>query len=129
MVGGSDGTNLRALATDNGGQLKVLIENTTPISGTVTANQGTPNSAANSWPVEITDGTNVLGTPAHPVRTDPTGTTVQPVSGTVVAEIEGHAGAILDAAPGATSPANAVQVGGTDGTNMRALLTDNTGKL
>jgi hypothetical protein len=61
------------------------------VSGTVTANQGTPGSS--SWPVsasqsgtwqqKITDGTNVLGTPTHPLRTDPTGTTTQPVSGTV----------------------------------------------
>jgi hypothetical protein len=29
-----------------------------PISGTVTANQGTPNTLANAWPMEITDGTN-----------------------------------------------------------------------
>jgi hypothetical protein len=41
---------------------------TQPVSGTVTSNQGTPNTVANSWPVEITDGTNVLGTPAHPVN-------------------------------------------------------------
>jgi hypothetical protein len=34
---------------------------TIPISGTVTANQGAPNTAANAWPVEITDGTNVAG--------------------------------------------------------------------
>jgi len=41
---------------------------TQPVSGTVTSNQGTPNTVANSWPVEITDGTNVLGTPTHPVN-------------------------------------------------------------
>lgn len=29
--------------------------------GTVTANQGAPNTVANAWPVEITDGTNVAG--------------------------------------------------------------------
>jgi hypothetical protein len=29
-----------------------------PISGTVTANQGTPNTLVNAWPMEITDGTN-----------------------------------------------------------------------
>lgn len=39
------------------------------VSGTVTGNQGTPNTLANGWPVEITDGTNVLGTPAHPLVT------------------------------------------------------------
>jgi hypothetical protein len=54
-----------------------------PVSGTVTSNQGTPNTIPNSWPVEVTDGTNILGTSAHPLRIDPTGTTVQPVSGTV----------------------------------------------
>lgn len=51
--------------------------------GSTTANQGTPNTFANAWPVELTDGANLLGTPSFPVRTDPTGTTPQPVSGTV----------------------------------------------
>jgi hypothetical protein len=51
--------------------------------GTVT--QGTPNTLANAWPVELSDGTNLLGTSSHPVRNDPTGTTTQPVSGTVTA--------------------------------------------
>jgi hypothetical protein len=65
--------------------LHVVVDGTSPISGTVTANQGTPNSVANSWPVEVTDGTNVLGTSSHPLRIDPTGTTTQPISGTVTA--------------------------------------------
>lgn len=46
-------------------------------------NQGLQGTIAQSWFTQITDGTNVLGTPTHPIRTDPTGTTVQPVSGTV----------------------------------------------
>jgi hypothetical protein len=91
QVAGWDGTDLRALLTDNAGQLKILVENfpatvavtqsTSPwvVSGSVTANQGTPNTAANSWPVEVTDGTNILGTASHPLRTDPIGTTAQPV--------------------------------------------------
>ena len=59
---------------------------TLPVSiASATVNQGTPNTAANSWPVEVTDGTNVLGTSSHPVRVDPTGVTTQPVSGTVTA--------------------------------------------
>lgn len=52
----------------------------TVTGGTLTSNQGTPAALANAWPVEVTDGTNVLGTPAHPIRIDPTGTTTQPVS-------------------------------------------------
>jgi hypothetical protein len=31
---------------------------TQPVSGTVTGNQGSPNTAANGWPVKVTDGTN-----------------------------------------------------------------------
>jgi hypothetical protein len=71
------------------------------VNGTVTANQGTPGSSSSPWPVsasqsgawsvgqsgvwqqEMTDGTNVLGTSTNPVRVDPTGTTTQPVSGSV----------------------------------------------
>ncbi len=67
----------------SGSSLHVDIDNfpaTQPISGTVTANQGTANSVSNAWPVEVTDGTNVLGTAAHPIRIDPTGTTTQPIS-------------------------------------------------
>ena len=43
-----------------------------------TVDQGLPNTLANGWPVKITDGLNVLGTFANPLRIDPTGTTVQP---------------------------------------------------
>ena len=66
------------------------------IAGTVTSNQGTPNSIGNSWPVEITDGTNILGTNTHPIRIDPTGTTTQPVSGTVTSNIGTTGGLLLD---------------------------------
>src|SRR5215467_6728206 len=44
------------------------------VTGTVTANQGTPNTLANAWPTELTDGTNgpvtVKGATAPPVSTD-----------------------------------------------------------
>jgi hypothetical protein len=46
----------------------------------VRADQGVPGTIANSWPVEVTDGTNILGTASNPFRTNPTGTTTQPVS-------------------------------------------------
>jgi hypothetical protein len=60
-----------------------FLETVTVTGGTSTVNQGTANTLTNAWPVEITDGTNVLGVAAHPVRVDPTGTTTQPISGTV----------------------------------------------
>lgn len=37
---------------------------TQAVSGTVTANQGTANTAANAWPVKTTDGTNVAAVKA-----------------------------------------------------------------
>jgi hypothetical protein len=63
----------------------ITVQQATAANLQATATQGTPNTLANAWPVEMTDGTNVLGTSAHPVRVDPTGTTTQPVSGTVTA--------------------------------------------
>lgn len=76
--------NLDPLSLTTSGLLRVDGSGATqPVSGTITANQGTAAALAGAWPVEITDGTNILGTSAHPVRIDPTGTTTQPVSGTV----------------------------------------------
>lgn len=74
------------------------------VSGTVTSNQGTPNSLANGWPVEITDGTNILGTSSHPVRIDPTGTTTQPVSGTVAVTQSTSPWVTKDQADGPVTP-------------------------
>lgn len=76
----TDGTNVPAVkpastaaqATDPA--MVVAMSPNSPMA------QGTPAAVASAWPVEVTDGTNVLGTSAHPVRTDPVGTTTQPVS-------------------------------------------------
>lgn len=80
--------------TNNGKEVPgtVLVDPTTGLpyaasggggsGGTVT--QGPPGAIASPWPMELTtDGVNVAGTATHPVRTDPTGTTPQPISGTV----------------------------------------------
>lgn len=51
-----------------------FFQTTQPVSGTVTANQGTANTAANAWPHKITDGTNTAAVKAAstaPVATDP----------------------------------------------------------
>lgn len=52
-------------------------QGTTTIAGTVTVNQGTAAAKAGAWPVYLTDGG--VGTFADPIRTDPVGTTTQPV--------------------------------------------------
>jgi hypothetical protein len=136
LLMGSDGTNSRYFAVDSSGRTVVVgagtagtpvggvisiqgvasgtvvpisITGTNTISGTVTANQGTANTIGNSWPVEITDGINILGTATHPVRIDPTGTTTQPVSGTV--SISGTVGVTQSTSPWVT---NITQFGGNN---------------
>lgn len=57
------------------------------ISGVVLANQASPTPFASGWPVEITDGTNLLGTISHPINVTGTVTSTIPspitVNGTV----------------------------------------------
>lgn len=70
-----------------GTNLHVVVDGTSPISGTVTANQGTANTTANKWPIEIVDssGTNVATVSATgAVKVDGSAVT-QPVNGTITA--------------------------------------------
>lgn len=62
----------------------------------------------------IDDLGNVLGTPADPVRVDPTGTTAQPVVG--------------PASGGVAPVGNPVLTAGYDGVNVRTKLTDTSGR-
>ena len=118
------------------GLLDVRVHATAAITGTATitleANatgglvksaQGSPNSIANSWPVEVTDGTNILGTSSHPVRTDPTGSTTQPVSisGTVLVS-----GTVIANQGTANTVSNAWPTLITDGTNTAAVKAAST---
>jgi len=109
-----DGTDL-ALVSAAGALLVDGSAVTQPVSGTVTANQGTPAATANRWPVQITDGTDLaLVTAAGALVVDGSAVT-QPVSGTVTAaqataaslnaEVQG------DAAHDAVASGNPVQVG------------------
>ncbi|HXF91175.1 MAG TPA: hypothetical protein VNK46_00325, partial [Nitrospiraceae bacterium] len=86
---------------------------TQPVSGTVTANQGSPAGQANRWPVFLSDGAAERGTAANPLRVDPTGTTAQPVSGTVSANL--NAGSNLVGKVQLRNPGNTADLG--DATN------------
>ena len=90
---GSDGTNSRFIKVDSSGNViavgagvagtpaggVVSIQGVSggtvvPVSGTVTANQGTANTVANASPIKITDGTNTSAVKAAStaaVATDP----------------------------------------------------------
>ena len=109
QVAGTDGTDLRAILTDTSGRQEVV-----GAASSGAAVTGNPVLVAGS------DGTD-----ARTLLTDNTGQLKVLVEGgtgaTVTAEIEGHAGGVLDAVVGATKPANVLQVGGNDGTNAYAI--------
>jgi hypothetical protein len=70
QVGGSDGTNARAIKTDTSGNVNVNVQGTVPVSGTVTANAGTgtfavQDSAAESSLSTIATNTGNAATAAN----------------------------------------------------------------
>lgn len=115
QIGGSDGTNLQAARVfdvDSGaGSQYVLGVNL--------------RRSSSGGSVEIGDATN-------PIRVDPTGTTTQPVSGTVTvtqstaSNLNASVGGL--GASGAALVGNPVRVGGSDGSNTRDILTDTSGR-
>ncbi len=189
LIGGSDGTNLRPLrvfdADSGGGQQWVLGVSlrksagggsvdfgtssdpirtdptgttTQPVSGTVTANQGgawtvaatqsgtwtvQPGNTANTtpWLTTISQGGNsATVTASNALKVDGSAVT-QPVSGTVTANagtgnftvVQATASNLRaqlasESSTGAAIPSTAVMVGGSDGTNLRALFLDSSGR-
>jgi hypothetical protein len=131
-------TTAGALRVDNSGV-------TQPISGTVTASQGgtwtmQPGNTANTtpWLMTIQQAGNVASvTAASALKVDGSGVT-QPISGTVtanqggnwLARMLGNAGAIMDF-PGqnASSPANALMMGGQFNTTPTAITSGNASPL
>lgn len=72
------------------------------VSGTLVANQGTAGTVAGSWPVELTDGNNVLGTSAHPLVTTMISGSISVVNASV-------------GTTGSATPGSATNIGGIDG--------------
>jgi hypothetical protein len=116
---------------------------TTAVTGTVTSDIGTTGGLAldatltgGTLKAEPYDGTNVIGTSTHPMRVDPTGTTTQPVSGTVTANagtgtfnIQSNASVNLAQVNGstvATAATGIAKVGLTDGTGNAINSTSNS---
>ena len=91
------------------------------VSGTVS--QGTANTLSNAWPMEVTDGTNVLGTSSHPIKIDPTGTTTQPVSGTVTSNIGTTNGLALDTSVNGILVAQGSTTSGESGPLIQGAVT------
>lgn len=104
---------------------------------------GAATSATNGAPSALVDNAgNVLGVAAHPVRTDPTGTTTQPISGAVTVSgsptvTQGTAAALAGAwpveltdgthtMPTGDAAARAVFEKVTDGTNTMAVKAAST---
>lgn len=131
LIAGSDGTNLRSLrvfdADTGGGTQWILGVGLRKFAG---------------------GGSVEFGTSSDPIRTDPTGTTTQPISGTITANQGGswtvagtgnftvvqatasnlRAQLASEAATGTAVPSTAVQMGGSDGVNLRPFFTDSSGR-
>ncbi len=118
-------------------------------SDVVTAAQGAPNTAANGWPVKITDGTDnlaitasgeasVIVTSALPAGNNNIGdvdANMRDGAGTALTSTLVNSKQSLDTTSsahgtdGAAKPFGTVQVGGSDGTNLQALSVDSSGQL
>jgi hypothetical protein len=107
QVVGSDGTDARAIATDTGGQVKVLVENSPTVAAEITGHAGA-----------VLDGT--AGTPSTGVLT------VQGVSGGTVIPVANTpaAGAIFEVSPttAANTKTNPFFEAVSDGTNGPAAV-------
>lgn len=69
LVAGTDGSDARVLSVDSSGRLAITDGGQSlTVDGTVTANQGSPATLEDAWPVAITDGTNVMPTGDDPTR-------------------------------------------------------------
>lgn len=118
--------------THGKGRVLSTAAGTATVAGTVTANQGTANSTANRWPVQITDGTdlalvtaageqNVIAT-AQP-GIDIGDVTINNASGTSSVFTQGpHAN-------GVTVTANPVLIGAVNGSGNTQYLETSTGAL
>lgn len=109
-IGGSDGTNTRDISTDASGRIIIIgaAANGAAVAGNPVLIAGSDGSNARSIRT-ATDGT---------VRIDPTGTTTQPVSGTVTANIGTTNGLALDA----TLAKLTIAQGASLGSNTQALM-------
>jgi hypothetical protein len=87
------------------------------VSGTVTSNQGTAATLAGAWPVEVTDGTNILGTVAHPLVTSSSG------AGGGTSAIDES---VFTLGTSSETPAGGVNIGGS---NVQTVLFGQTGTL
>ena len=150
LIAGSDGTNARSIRTATDGTVRVDPTGTTtqPVSGTVAATQsGTwtvqPGNTANTTPWLITinqGGNSATVTASNALKVDGSAVT-QPISGTVTANAgTGNFTVVQSTASnlrsqtssesntGSAVPAQASMVGGTDGTNLRAISVDASGR-
>ena len=159
QVGGTDGTDLRALATDTTGALK-LAAGTNDIGSVGINNVGGTAQTAADWTPLFQAVFNALaaagsavptntmqvggsdGTDLRTLKTDATGQIyLVPNQALNVGEVGGTAQTGADWTPlfqaiykaitaaGSAVPTNTLQVGGTDGTDLRAISTDASGNV
>lgn len=112
LIGASDGTNLRQLLTESTSQFN--LRTTLYSAGTKLIGQ---QAMASSLPIVIASDQSAV-----PIS----GTVAATQSGNWTSRTVGNAGAIFDGATGTAVPANAVQVGISDGTNLQPITSNST---
>ena len=131
LMSGSDGTNLRALKTDNTGQLEVKVTSQAP--GVTATSIGKAEDAVH--------GSGDVGVMSLAVRKDVAAT--QAADGdytplltddegklhTVDSAVATIAAAVANSNGTTTKPGSGLLIAGSSGTHLEPLLTDTTGKL
>jgi hypothetical protein len=95
---------LTPVSVDAAGVVNTNVLTLPAITGTVIANQGTPNIIANAWPVKLTDGTLSNTFTANGLKVDGSAVT-QPVSGTFFQATQPISAAALPLPAGASTSA------------------------
>lgn len=87
------------------------------------------NTGSNSTPIAVNGSgvTQPVSAVSLPLPAGAAASANQCGTSSTPCEIAGHSGAPLDQVPGSTAPANAVQIGETDGTNTRVPYLDPCG--
>jgi hypothetical protein len=117
LVAGTDGTNLRGIKTDASGELQIdVLSSALPSGAATAANQTTANSSLSS----IDSKLNTLG---QKTMANSTPVTIASDQGSILTT-NSSLGLV-----GFPAIAGAAQIGGTDGTTMRAIKTDAAGEL
>jgi len=135
QIGGSDGTNLQALATDTSGRQRAVgaVADGAAVAGDPVLSAGSDGTNTRTLATDTSGRQRAVGAGAAgaAVQGDPVRVGVSDGTNTqnALGDTAGRQRVVGAASAGTAETGDPVLVGGTDGTNVRTLKTDATGKL